>query len=361
MIGTKIKLNELYGGCSSFSWETEDNNHLWGRNFDFNRIAADSKITYLPRNTEYYTMGNIFENNLRETDKVTSKYAAIGTGSIVLKSTPTLFEGINEKGLMGGQLYFRKFAKYPEVEKANTIPLQPAFVVTYLLTQCQSVEEIIDTLNHKVSIVAQAMMGVIPTVHWIFSDSSGETIIIEPEEETIRIYRNSMGVLTNSPSYSWHCENLLNYPHIRKKDYDNIKINGVELEQCFSGTGALGLPGDSSSTSRFVRLSYLKEYGKKGKNEEDGVTYMFRLFQNIAFPLGMVEVADVDNITEHDVNVSAYDYTLYTSIMCAESLKFYWTVYENSQIQCIDLSKLMNENKILQYDMYSGKNIQYLN
>lgn len=70
---------------------------------------------------------------------------------------------------------------------------------------------------------------------------------------------------------------------------------------------------------------------------------MFRLFQNIAFPLGMVEVAEVDTITEHDVNVSPYDYTLYTSIMCAESLKFYWTVYENSQIQCIDLSKLINE------------------
>ena len=100
----KELLAQLGGGCSALTWETENGLHLWGRNFDFNRIADGSMITYLPENTSFYTIGTSLEGNLVESSQLYSKYAVLGTGSLVLQSTPTLFEGINEKGLMGGQL-----------------------------------------------------------------------------------------------------------------------------------------------------------------------------------------------------------------------------------------------------------------
>lgn len=360
MKNIKALLNDMNGGCSSISWSTEDKNHLWGRNFDFNRIAEGSKITYVPKGKEYYCCGTSLENNVVEETKVESKYSAVGTGSLLIKTTPVLYEGVNEKGLMGGQLYFRGFAHYPSEKSPDTMALQPPFVVTYLLTQCASIEEVVDTIKNKVTIISIPMLGNVPTIHWSFTDRTGENIIIEYDKKGMNIYRNSMGVMTNSPDYSWHRTNLLNYFNIRNIDYDSLEINGDKLEQCFSGNGAMGLPGDCSSPSRFIRLSFLKKYGVKGKNEEEGVTNAIHLFNNVAFPLGLVEVSEKGDITKYDSGVVPYDYTVYTSIMCSESLKFYWVSYENQRVQCVDLNHLLTNDEYVQFDIDRKADFKYL-
>lgn len=226
-------VREMNAGCSALVWETEDGKHLWGRNFDFNRIAEGSQVTYLPKGTSFYTKGTKIENNLEETDRLETKYAALGMGSLVLQSTPALFEGMNEKDLMGGQLYYREFASYREKVQEDTMPLQPAFVVTYLLTQCKNVEEVVEHLEHKVTLVNTPIFGSVPTVHWIFSDPTGEAVIIEPDKNGLQIYRNSMGVLTNSPGYPWHCQNLLNYGNVQAADTNDLEINGTRLRQAW--------------------------------------------------------------------------------------------------------------------------------
>ena len=99
-------LGDLSAGCSAVAWETADGGHLWGRNFDFNRIAADSKVTFVPRGQVFYACGTELEGNLEPSTRCTAAYAAVGIGSLVLRSTPALYEGLNEKGLMGGQLYY---------------------------------------------------------------------------------------------------------------------------------------------------------------------------------------------------------------------------------------------------------------
>lgn len=121
---------------------------------------------------------------------------------------------------------------------------------------------------------------------------------------------------------------------------EDLEINGLRLRQCFSGSGGLGLPGDYTSPSRFIRLALLKKLGVKGKDEAEGVAYTFRLFQSVAFPLGMVKVGDTGDLTEHDANISEYDYTIYTAVMCAESGRFYWTTYTNPTIKSIGFEEL---------------------
>lgn len=113
-------VREMNAGCSALVWETEDGKHLWGRNFDFNRIAEGSQVTCLPKGTSFYIKGTKIENNLEETDRLETKYGALGMSSLVLRSTPALFEGMNEKDLMGGQLYYREFASYREKVQEDT-------------------------------------------------------------------------------------------------------------------------------------------------------------------------------------------------------------------------------------------------
>ncbi len=114
------------------------------------------------------------------------------------------------------------------------------------------------------------MLGTVPSLHWTFCDRTGESIVVEPDGDGLHIYRRTIGVMTNSPSYSWHRLNLLNYAGLRDLDYDAVQLCGDSIPQCFSGSGMQGLPGDFSSPSRFVRLAMLKKCAVPGENETTG-------------------------------------------------------------------------------------------
>lgn len=251
-------MSMMNAGCSALSWKTQDGKHLWGRNMDFNRLAQGSKISFIPRGTSYYMRGTTMENNLREQERRTSAYAAVGTGFLMIPSTPVLYEGINEKGLMGGQLYYREFAHFEQQVREGTTALLPPFVVYHMLAQCDSVQQVVDTLQQQVTLLHEPMLGTVPSLHWAFSDSTGEMAVIEPDVDGLHIYRSTVGVMTNSPGYPWHRTNLLNYVGLRDLDYDEWELEDNRLSQCFSGSGMQGLPGDWSSPSRFVRLAMLK-------------------------------------------------------------------------------------------------------
>ena len=157
--------------------------------------------------------------------------------------------------------------------------------------------------------------------------------------------------MTNSPGYPWHRTNLLNYVGLRDLDYDEWELEDNRLSQCFSGSGMQGLPGDWSSPSRFVRLAMLKKFGVKGQDEAHGVANMMHLFLSAAFPNGMVRVSQEGHLTEYDVEVIPYDYTIYTSVMCAESKRFYWTSYENQRVQYVDLEQLKFRTQPVQFEL----------
>ena len=268
---------------------------------------------------------------------------------LLIPSSPILYEGINEMGLMGGQLYYREFACYPEVPRPGTVPLQPPFLVYHLLSQCATVDEAAAMLEEETTLVALPFMGTVPPLHWAFSDRTGETMIIEPDQDGLHIYRRSLGVMTNSPGYPWHRTNLLNYPQLRPLDYGELAWGGERLEPCFSGSGAAGLPGDWSSPSRFVRLAFLREHAVKGGDEAEGVSLLFRLLHSAAFPLGAVELTGPGEITPHDRGVVPYDYTVYSSVLCAESMRFYWLTYRNSRVRYVELSRLLKGDRPLQF------------
>ena len=356
----KLMAEEWNAGCSALCWSPQDGKHLWGRNFDFNRLAQGTKVSYIPSGTEYYTCGATMERNLDRSSRCRAAYAALGTGFLMIPSVPVLYEGINERGLMGGQLYYREFAHFADKAIPGTLKIQPPYVVYHVLAQCATVAEAADLLKNKVTIMNLPLFGSVPTLHWAFSDRTGEMIVVEPDRDGLKVYRNTIGVMTNSPGYSWHRLNLLNYAGIRDLDYDVLDLESDRLNQCFSGSGAQGLPGDWSSPSRFIRLAFLKKYCVKGRDESQGVANMLHLFQSAAFPLGIVRITEQGTVTEYDKDISPYDYTVYTSIMCGESLRFYWTTYQNQQIQCVDMNHLKKGMKAVQFDLEQPPNLHLL-
>ena len=248
----------------------------------------------------------------------------MGMGSLVMQSIPVLYEGVNEHGLMGGQLYYREFARYAKEEEKGKDIVQPAYVVTYILTQCQNIEEVKQYFKEKMLVFNTGIFGKIPDIHWFFSDPSGASVVVEIDEHGLHLFDKNLGVLTNSPNYDWHCHHMREFAVQTPHDAMGQTLNGQPLAPCYSGTGMNGIPGDWSSPSRFVRLALMHEYAVKGKDEKEGVTRLCRLLQNVAFSLGTIAVGDTSDLDKYDGDVSAYDYTIYTAVMCAESLSYYY-------------------------------------
>lgn len=310
-------------GCSCLAWAAEEGGPLWGRNFDLNVLPPDTQVTFLPPGTAYAPCG-------AGTAVMESRWGVVGVGTLAVPGAPMLYEGVNQMGLMGGQLNYRGFACYPDAPQDGTSAVPPGGVVYHLLARCASVAEAAEVLEREVTITAVPLLGTVPTVHWAFTDETGESMVVEPEADGLRIYRNALGVLTNSPGYPWQRMNLLNYAGVRDLDRDILDW-GEGLMPCFSGTGGQGLPGDWSSPSRFVRLAFLRRYARPGRTEEEGVARLFRLLQCAAFPFGAVRLEEEP----------PWEYTLYSAAACARSRRFYWTTYENQQVRYVDLPCLV--------------------
>ena len=337
---------KMEAGCSCLTWATEGGAPLWGRNFDLNVLPPDTQVTFLPSGTAY-------DPWRAETADVEARWGVAGVGTLAVPGCPMVYEGVNQMGLMGGQLNYRGFAHYPDTPRPNTTALPPGAAVYHLLAQCASVKEVVRLLEKEVTLTAVPLLGVVPTVHWAFTDETGESVVIEPEAEGLRIYRNALGVMTNSPGYLWQRTNLLNYAGVRDLDRGPADLT-AGLEPCFSGTGGQGLPGDWSSPSRFVRLAFLRQYARPGRSEAEGVARMFRLLQSAAFPLGAVR------LEEPEAGGAPWEYTIYTAVACARSRRFFWTTYENQRIRYVELLRLAERGIPARFPLGEGTDFQCL-
>ncbi|KEH84611.1 linear amide C-N hydrolase [Clostridium novyi] len=329
--------------CSSFSWSTEDNKHLLGRTYDQFGNLEGNKIVVIPKN---YTI-NLEVNDTNNIAK--TKYSYVGMG-ILEVGTPILSEGINEKGLMGALLYYPEFAYYNKEKSPNAININPAFFVTYILGECANLNELLIKIK-DINLTNELIKGEAMPVHYMFSDASGEAIIIEPDKGGISIHRNSIGVLTNSPNYSWQKQNLRNYLGTSNEARPPQNVVNYEISEFGEGSGALGLPGDYTPVSRFVRLAFIKQFAVKGKNELDGITKMFHNFSSVDVPDGIIK----------EKNESSYERTLCISCMCSESLTYYFKLSSNSRICAVNLEHEKNNTDIKYINLPTKQDILFLN
>lgn len=333
-------------GCSSFSWDTLDGKHLLGRTYDQFGNLDDNRIAVVPRGWKFP-----LEPTPHGQPEAAVQYK-FGGMAVPGLATPIMVDGINEKGLMGALLNFPKYADYQAQQNDTELCVHPGFLVAYLLGECKNVDEVAVRMA-GIRLTEEPVFGQQMSVHYIFSDASGEAVVIEPDHTGLSIHRDTIGVLTNSPDYAWHMTNLCNYTAVTNRPVDPRPVCGKEIAVFGEKQGGgMGLPGDYTSPSRFVRMAFLKEYGVKGTHELEGISRMFHLFAAVDIPEGIVRGGQGEN---------DYEQTLCTSVMCSESRTYYFATSKNRRISAIRIGREDGNPEIAYYELPQGEDIAWVN
>ena len=341
-------------GCSSYQWDSADGSlHFQGRTFD--TMPMNSLVLqYMPRGYEY---ARLLADPSAGTNKL--KYGFVGIGPAVTE-IPLFADGVNEKGLMGCMLLFPGYASYTPMDKAGPDGLDPAFFLGTALGMCASTPEVIDFAK-RTELVNELVMGSVATVHFIFSDTTGKTVIIEPTAQTLKIYEENVGVMTNAPDYPWMMTNLKNYVGIRQISAMPAEIDGLKFSRFGDGDGFLGLPSDYSPPARFVRLAMTRNWLLKGRNEPDCVNRMFNGFSTVTIPEGVVKTDAGSFNVSGGTETAHYDVSLYTAVMCAESRTYYYHTYNTRNVTAIRLDPLLGTAEYKKWPVEQTPKYDFMN
>jgi choloylglycine hydrolase len=270
-----------------------------------------------------------------------AKYASVGTNGVGL---PFLFDGLNEKGLAVGTFYFPTSAGYMPYSAADAgKTMAPWELGSWILENFATVEEVKANINRVVvPAVVFKGWGFAPEVHFVVYDSSGGSVVIEYVGGKLNLHDNPLGVITNSPTYDWHMTNLRNYLNFSLATVPPVKLGSVTLDPFGAGSGMLGLPGDFTPPSRFVRAVAFSQSLLPSKIGSDAVLQAFHVLNNFDIPKGAAREKEKD---EHG-NVKA-DYTQWTSANDLKAKRFYFRTHDNSQIRMVDLMKMNLDGKAI--------------
>lgn len=328
--------------CTGLALETKDGLHLFGRNMDI-EYSFNQSIIFIPRNFKCVNKSNKKE--------LTTKYAVLGMGTI-FDDYPTFADGMNERGLGCAGLNFPVYVSYSkeDIEGKTNIPVYNFLL--WVLANFSSVEEVKEALKNA-NIVDIPISENIPntTLHWMISDITGKSIVVEQTKEKLNVFDNNIGVLTNSPTFDWHVANLNQYVGLRYNQVPEFKLGDQSLTALGQGTGLVGLPGDFTPASRFIRVAFLRDAMIKNDKDSIDLIEFFHILNNVAMVRGSTRTVEEKS-----------DLTQYTSCMCLEKRIYYYNTYENNQINAIDMNKEnLDGNEIKTYKYNKTLSINHVN
>ena len=304
--------------CTSLKLKYK-NHYVCGRNLDLEYHFGESVIAL----NETYLMRFKFLDEMKTNKRI------IGIGSLV-HNYPLFAEAINSDGLFIAGLNYPNNAFYNDEIKKEAINLAPYEIINYVLLNFKSVDEVKEAFKN-VHLVAKPFIQGLPLsyLHYLVSDKD-KSIVIEPDKDGIKIYDNPYEVLTNNPSFPFHLENVKQYGNLSNKYYENNLTNKDELKPFCIGLNAHGLPGDSSSPSRFIKTLYLKEKMEENLTENDDlVKETFHIFDNVSVIKGAALTSD-----------NKSEITIYTSVYDLKTLECFYKTYEEMTLHKVNLNKI---------------------
>lgn len=323
--------------CTCIDFKTTDN--YFGRNLDL-EYRFNEKVVITPRGYEF---------KLKNGNVINTKSALIGMATVV-NDYPLYAEASNESGLSMAGLYFPGNAKFFEPD-ASKLNLSPYELIPYLLGLYSTVSEVrgvFDNLN----ITNTAFMDNMPVtdLHWMISDGN-DCIVVEQMQDGLKVYDNPLGVLTNNPPFDYHLINVNNYINLTPNCAKNRFSNKINLSQYGQGMGALGLPGDTSPASRFVRAVFNKLNSSCKGDEEESVSQFFHILDSVAMVKGATVTAE-----------GKYDITSYSCCINVSKGIYYYKTYTNNQITAVRMTdKEKNKKELSVYDLVEEQQIRYEN
>lgn len=300
--------------CTAVSFLSKD--HYFGRNLDLEYSYIET-IAITPRN---------FPFHFRKKETLKTHYAMIGI-AYVHEGYPLYYDATNEKGLSMAGLNFPQYADYkPEAaEKDNIAPFE---FIPWVLGQCATIAEVKRLLT-KLNLLKEHYSSELPLspLHWMIADRNS-SIVVEPLKEGLKIYENPIGVLTNSPTFDMQLFHLNNYMSLSPQTPQNRFASSFDLKRYSNGMGALGMPGDWSSQSRFVKAAFTKLNSVCGDSESESVSQFFHILGSVEHQRGCVDIAN-----------DLYEITIYSSCCNTDKGIYYYRTYDNSQITAVHMHR----------------------
>lgn len=321
--------------CTAINYITD--NLYFGRNFDFD-FSYNEKVTVTPRNYNF---------RFKKIDDIDSHHAIIGIAAGI-DEYPLYYDACNEKGLAIAGLNFPGNAVYNESDEGS-VNIAPFELIPYILGCADSVNQARKLLSdiNLVNIDFSSDLPLTP-LHWMICDKK-ESVVVEPLKEGLKIYDNPVGVLTNNPPFDMQLFYLNNFRHLSAGNGPNTFSDYFDLDEYSRGMGAIGLPGDLSSSSRFVKAAFTRT--NSPADEVNSISQFFHILKSVEQQKGCNYIEKTDSC----------EYTIYSSCYSGEG-KLFYTTYDNSQITCVDLFREnVDSSNPVNYNLVNSQQINFIN
>lgn len=317
--------------CTGIELKTEDGKFLSARSIEWGAYELKSNLVLMPKGVKFQAYTSLGEQNGH---KWTGKYGFVG---ISLVYDTYIGEGMNEAGLNAGMFYFPGYGSLAKYEKRkNSKSLIDMNLTTWILSNFATVEEVKKNIDKIIVVpVGYDKNGnPLPTAHWRVTDARGGSIVIEiTDGGKVNVYDNKVGVLTNSPQFPWQVTNLNNYVNLKPGTAKGFGANGIQIKSFGATSSLLGLPGDYTPPSRFVRAFFAINTAPKMPNAEKGIRQAFQILKGFTIPIGM-EFAPGEKVP----NIPSA--TQWTALSNLSDREFYYNTMYNPLVRKVDLKKI---------------------
>jgi choloylglycine hydrolase len=313
--------------CTGLRLIAEDGSVVYGRSMEWGAFDLNSRVAIIPRGHEFSGHTPDGENGR----KWTAKYGVL---ALDMLEHDWYTDGLNETGLAAGLFYHPGFAEYSIYDPTATGNTIGSVDVThYILTQFATVDEVIEGMTHLAVVGVEELFGMPDPAHWMVTERSGRSIVIEYADGKVKFFENPLGVITNAPTFDWHMTNLRNYLNLSAFELPTRNITEMNFAPIGAGSGMIGLPGDNTPPSRFVRAVAWTQTARPTPDSEETIYEALRILDNFNLPLGAAEGSDIAGNTE-----GMRSSTIWTTAWDLEKEVLYFHTQHNRRLRQVSLN-----------------------
>lgn len=318
--------------CTGIVLRSTDGATVAARTMEF-AFDIDSNLLAIPAGTEINTL-ILDPDNSGFT--FTAKYGFLGANGL---GKNIVFDGMNTQGLYYGAFYFAGNAEFGTVSDKNRHrAVSSEEMGNWILGQFATVQEVVAALPtiEVVGTFVDEINGRVP-FHYAVTDSTGASVVIEYTKDGLKVFDNTVNVVTNNPTYDWHLTNLSNYVGLQSRNVESIEVGRERIKPFGQGSGMLGLPGDMTSPSRFVRAVAFTNTSLPSESVDDAIFKAFHILNVFDIPKGAIR--------EADPNTPLTDYTLWTSAADTLNQVYYYKTYLTQAVESVDVRAVFSDLK----------------
>ena len=316
--------------CTGITLTAQDGAVVYGRTMEWGSFDLHSRVVIVPRGHKFIGQTPDGKPGI----SWEAKYGLVGLDGV---GKDIVLDGMNEKGLTVGLFYHPGFAEYPKYDPAKAgESLAPTDVGQYLLTTCVTSDEARQAMQKlHVAPVVEDAIGIVAPVHYLVTDPSGKAIVIEFLKGQMKIFDAPLGVITNSPSYDWHETNLRNYVNLSAVAIPDKKMADLDFKPLGGGSGMIGLPGDFTPPSRFIRAVAFTKTARPTGTGEETMYELFRILDNFNVPLGAAEGSGGEGKTK-----GMRSATIWTTCYDTKNRVMFYHTMNNRRVRMVDLKRI---------------------